>query len=265
MPRVNLRDPPILFSPTLLGRLVSPKVLDRPVRGHDPAYTIPPVITVSRSEDVSGVLLTSNQGSFKANLSTLISSSASSKKSATGVFTAEKGAVHCLENSAVLFKEAMGLDTTLRWVEEVLEQDTHFYMIVGLQTVTNTHRKTAEGLARQARGAVEAPTSLNLPGTGSPIDVLAGSGIGIDHLTSDAKVISERYRDEHITGVEYQKIRSGTFNFTRAVKLDKLILEDTSRWRYGAIHRGASGEDDSDDEDGIFVQLVDSGEEDQEV
>ncbi|KAK1761949.1 hypothetical protein QBC33DRAFT_316643 [Phialemonium atrogriseum] len=254
---VQLGEFPLAVNAVLLGRLVAPKDLDRPVRGYDPTYTTTPVTSVNQLQAASVIEHASDKRGLAANLTPLFKSSASSETFGATRFTTEKSTSYTLLNSAELFNEAMGQDATRRWVERCLEQSkvNHLFMVVGLQTVTNADQTTARVSTRQGQGAIQSPTSL-IPGTNPSVDLSTISGIAIRGEVLAARVVNQQHSGEYISGIEYQKIRGGFFNFSKAAKLDGLILRDNTKWRYGAVHRGGSGGDDLDEEDGICVELA---------
>lgn len=96
-----------------------------------------------------------------------------------------------------------------------------------------------------------------MPGSSLGFDASTSMDIGLQHNASDILATHQLHRGEYICAVEYQKIRYRTFNFFKEVKLDKLILQQNTKWRYGAVHRDGFEGDSEDEEDGISVTLVD--------
>ncbi|KAI5460956.1 hypothetical protein BGZ63DRAFT_473217 [Mariannaea sp. PMI_226] len=215
------------------------------------SYYEPPTIDVPEAIVAQFSLSTLNQESHKTQfgsaLTALLSTGFSKRLRSEIHLAPSSGSSYSLDNSDAWFDKAVSLPATRKWIERAALRGDKIYIIVGIQTLTDTRivQKSTQG--KQAGGQVSLPVSLSLTAATA---IMPFAGL-VDPASDQLCLLAP---GEQVCSLQYRKVKT---RWLSSRLMEPLQLSKTRRWSCMEGDKRNMYEDDSDedDEDTIEVDL----------
>ncbi|KAK6709702.1 hypothetical protein SNK04_010654 [Fusarium graminearum] len=168
------------------------------------------------------------------------------------------GSNYSLDDSDAWFEKAVSLSGTRKWIENAALRGHKIYIIVGIQTFTDTCivQKSDRGL--QAGGQVNLPVSLSLTAATAimPFAELVDPSVHGEHQNIESDQLCLLAPGEQVCSLQYREVKT---RWLSSRLIEPLQLSKTRQWSCMEGDKRDTYEDDSDeeDEDTIEVDLGD--------
>jgi hypothetical protein len=251
--RVSVLLPQFFLPPSAikLGRFVTN--IDEPYRdyldpGTDQSFNIiEKVATQYDGADSLGA-----QRKFGSDLTAFLSSSVSSRTSASIHITTEQVKTYYLDNSGQWFRDIVRSEDVRKWIERTVDEGEDIYVVVGYHTILDARIAEQSREQKLLNGSLAVPVSSVLLASGVVVPFgnladprLAGSSGRAEDLQRHFVA-----HGEQIIAVQYRKIR---FRFLSSKSVDNATLAKEARWERYDRPRYLQ----SDKEDTVAVALDD--------
>ncbi|KAF5616434.1 hypothetical protein F25303_13525 [Fusarium sp. NRRL 25303] len=239
-----------------LGRFI--KNVGHPHEG----YHEPPTIDVPEAIVSKFSFSSSNQQNrttrFESALTSLMSAGFSKRLQSEVHLAPAYGSNYSLDNSDAWFDKAVSLPDTRKWIENAALRGHKVYIIVGIQTFTDTRiiQKAARG--QQAEGQVTMPVSLSLTAATAvvPFAGLVDPAVHGEHQNIESDQLCLLAPGEQVCSLQYREVKT---RWLSSRLIEPLQLSKTRQWSCMEGDKRDTYEDDSDedDEDTVEVDLGD--------
>ncbi|WKT54188.1 hypothetical protein QSH57_004772 [Fusarium oxysporum f. sp. vasinfectum] len=194
---------------------------------------------------------------FESALTSLVSSGFSKRLQSEFHLAPACGSNYSLDNSDAWFDKAVSLPDTRKWIENAALRGHKIYIIVGIQTFTDTRivQKSARG--QQAGGQVNAPVSLFLTAATAvmPFAELVDPAIHGEHQNIESDQLCLLAPGEQVCSLQYRRVKT---RWLSSRLIEPLQLSETRRWSCMEGDKRDTYEDsDEEDEGTIEVDLGD--------
>ncbi|GFP54351.1 hypothetical protein TASIC1_0003073000 [Trichoderma asperellum] len=194
---------------------------------------------------------------FGSTLTSLISAGFSKRLQSEIHLAPACGSIYSLDNSDAWFDKAVRLPGTRKWIEKAALRGHKIYIIVGIQTFTDTRivQKSAQG--QQARGQVNVPVSLSLTAATAvmPFADLVDPAVHGEHQNMESDQLCLLARGGQVCSLQYRRVKT---KWLSSRLMEPLQLSGTRRWTCMEGDKRDMYEDsDDEDEDTIEVDLGD--------
>ncbi|RKK79378.1 hypothetical protein BFJ68_g16814 [Fusarium oxysporum] len=236
-----------------LGRLI--KNINHPHEGYyePPTGDVPKAIVTPFS--FSSLNQQNNRTQFGSALTSLISAGFSKRLQSQIQLVPASASNYCLDNSDEWFDKAVGLPDTRKWIENAALRGHKIYIIVGIQTFTDTRivQKSARG--QQARGQVTVPVSLSLTAASAvmPFAELVDPTIHGEHQNAESDQLWLLAPGEQVCSLQYREVKT---RWLSSRLIEPLQLSKTRQWSCMEGDKRDTYEDDSDEEEEDTMEVA---------
>ncbi|KAM0185995.1 hypothetical protein ACHAPI_011899 [Fusarium lateritium] len=239
-----------------LGRFI--KNIGHPHEG----YYEPPTIDVPEAIVSKFSFSSSNQQNrksrFESPLTSLMSAWFSKRLQSEVHLAPASGSNYSLDNSDAWFDKAVSLPDTRRWIENAALRGHKIYIIVGIQTFTDTRIVQKSAREQRTGGQANVPVSLFLTATTAvmPLAELVDPAIHGEHQNAESDQLWLLAPGEQVCSLQYREVKT---RWLSSRLIEPLQLSKTRQWSCMEGDKRDTYEDDSDeeDEDTIEVDLGD--------
>ncbi|KAH7114711.1 hypothetical protein B0J13DRAFT_572942 [Dactylonectria estremocensis] len=238
-----------------LGRFI--KNIDHPHEGYHepPNVDVPKAIMTQFS--FSSQVQQNRKMQFGSALTSLISAGFSKRLQSQIHLAPARGSNYSLDNSDAWFDRVVGIPDTRKWIEKAALRGDKIYIIVGIQTFTDTRivQKSARG--QQAGGQVNVPVSLSLAAATAvmPFAELVDPAVHGEHQNIESDQLWLVAPGEQVCSLQYREVKT---RWLSSRLIEPLQLSKTRQWScMEGDRRDAYEDSDEEDEDTIEVDLGD--------
>ncbi|KAL9572094.1 hypothetical protein ACKAV7_003811 [Fusarium commune] len=194
---------------------------------------------------------------FESALTSLMSSGFSKRLQSEVHLAPAYGSNYSLDNSDAWFDKAVSLPDTRKWMENAALRGQKIYIIVGIQTFTDTRivQKSARG--QQAGGQVTVPVSLSLTAAAAvmPFADLVDPAIHGEHQNAESDQLWLLAPGEQVCSLQYREVKT---KWLSSRLIEPLQLSKTRQWSCMEGEKRDTYEDsDEEEEDTMEVDLGD--------
>ncbi|PNP58765.1 hypothetical protein FNYG_15027 [Fusarium nygamai] len=239
-----------------LGRFV--KNIHHPHEGYYEPANIGVPGTIMSKFTFSSLNQQNQKTRFESALTSLMSAGFSKRLQSEFHLAPTSGSNYSLDNSDAWFDEAVSLPDTRKWIENAALRGHKIYIIVGIQTFTDTRiiQKSARG--QQAGGQANVPVSLALTAATAvmPFAELVDPAVHGEYQNIESDQLCLLAPGEQVCSLQYREVKT---RWLSSRLTEPLQLSKTRQWSCMEGDKRDTYEDDSDeeDEDTIEVDLGD--------
>ncbi|RKK82833.1 hypothetical protein BFJ68_g17508 [Fusarium oxysporum] len=239
-----------------LGRFI--KNIGHPHEGYyePPTIDVPEAIVSKFS--FSSLNQQNRKTRFESALTSLMSAGFSKRLQSEVHLAPACGSNYSLDNSDAWFDKAVTLPDTRKWIENAALRGHKIYIIVGIQTFTDTRivQKSARG--QRAGGQANVPVSLALTAATAvmPFAELVDPAVHGEYQNIESDQLCLLAPGEQVCSLQYREVKT---RWLSSRLIEPLQLSKTRQWSCMEGNKRDTYEDGSDeeDEDTIEVDLGD--------
>ncbi|KAL5610538.1 hypothetical protein FOBRF1_006655 [Fusarium oxysporum] len=238
-----------------LGRFI--KNIHHPHEG----YYEPPSIDVPEAIVSKFSFSSSNQQDhktrFESALTSLMSAGFSKRLQSEVHLAPACGSNYSLDNSDAWFDKAVSLPGTRKWIENAALRGHKIYIIVGIQTLTDTRIVKKSTRGQRAGGQANVPVSLSLTAATAvmPLAELVDPAVLGEHQNAENDQLCLLAPGEQVCSLQYREVKT---RWLSSRLIEPLQLSKTRQWSCMEGDKRDTYEDsDEEDEDTIEVDLGD--------
>ncbi|KAH6985403.1 hypothetical protein EDB80DRAFT_225835 [Ilyonectria destructans] len=229
-----------------LGRFI--KNIDQPHEGYYEPLTadVPKAIVTQFS--FSSLNQQNSKTRFGSALTSLISAGFSKRLRSHIHVAPARGINYSLDNSDAWFDKVVSMPDTRKWIEKAALRSDKIYIIVGIQTFTDTRivQKSARG--QQAGGQVNVPVSLSLTAATAvmPFAELVDPVVHGEHQNVESDELWLLAPGEQVCSLQYREVKT---RWLSSRLITPLQLSKTRQWSCMEGDKRYAYEDEEDDEE----------------
>ncbi|KAH6974921.1 hypothetical protein EDB80DRAFT_312794 [Ilyonectria destructans] len=229
-----------------LGRFI--KNIDQPHEGYYEPLTadVPKAIVTQFS--FSSLNQQNSKTRFGSALTSLISAGFSKRLQSHFHVAPARGINYSLDNSDAWFDKVVSMPDTRKWIEKAALRSDKIYIIVGIQTFTDTRiiQKSARG--QQVGGQVNVPVSLSLIAATAvmPFAELVDPAVHGEHQNVESDQFWLVAPGEQVCSLQYREVKT---RWLSSRLITPLQLSKTRQWSCMEGDKRYAYEDEEDDEE----------------
>ncbi|KAK7214329.1 hypothetical protein V2G26_002332 [Clonostachys chloroleuca] len=241
--------PSALFLPlesVRLGRFI--KNISHPNEGyHDPA-TIDVPGAIPSEFFCSRLNQQNHKAQFGSALTALLSAGFSKRLHSQVHLAPARGTNYSLDNSDAWFDNAVSLPDTRKWLENAALRAQKVYIIVGIQTLTDTSIILESVRGQRAGGQVSVPIGsfLTAASTIMPFANLVDPSVHGENHNFESDQLCLLAPGEQVCALQYRQVKT---RWLSSQLIEPLQLSTTRRWLCTEGDKRDAYEDDSDEEE----------------
>ncbi|KAJ4047519.1 hypothetical protein NW761_007424 [Fusarium oxysporum] len=191
---------------------------------------------------------------FESALTSLMSAGFSKRLQSEVHLAPAYGSNYSLDNSDAWFDKAVSLPDTRKWIENAALRGHKVYVIVGIQTFTDTRivQKSAGG--KRAGGQVNVPVSLALTAATAvmPFAELVDPAVQGEYQNIESDQLCLLVPGEQVCSLQYREVKT---KWISSRLIEPLQLSKTRQWSCMEGDKRDTYEDDSDEEDEDIIEV----------
>ncbi|KAK2480399.1 hypothetical protein H9L39_07967 [Fusarium oxysporum f. sp. albedinis] len=223
------------------------KNIGHPHEGYYEAPTIDVPEAIMSTFSFSSLNQQNREANFESALTSLMSAGFSKRLQSEVYLAPTCGSNYSLDNSDAWFDKAVSLPDTRKWIENAALRGHKVYIIVGIQTFTDTRIVQKSGQGQRARDQANVPVSHSLTAATAvmPFAELVDRTVHGEHQNIESDQLCLLAPGKQVCSLQYREVKTRWLS-SRLVK--PLQLSETRRWSCMEGDKRYLYDNDSDEE-----------------
>ncbi|EXL66086.1 hypothetical protein FOPG_17720 [Fusarium oxysporum f. sp. conglutinans race 2 54008] len=223
------------------------KNIGHPHEGYYETPTIDVPEAIMSTFSFSSLNQQNRETNFESALTSLMSAGLSKRLQSEVYLAPACGSNYSLDNSDAWFDKAVSLPDTRKWIENAALRGHKVYIIVGIQTFTDTRIVQKSDRGQRARDQANVPVSLSLTAATAvmPFAELVDPTVHGEHQNIESDQLCLLAPGEQVCSLQYREVKTRWLS-SRLIK--PLQLSETRRWSCMEGDKRYLYDSDSDEE-----------------